>query len=366
MPVSTVTASSNDWEVQITCILDDNYYQQVAIGYADDSSQEFDLNTDKIAPPDPPIGVSAYLEHSELESLFRKLTTSIVNPQSSYEWTLKVKTIGTAGLLNISWRYTPENIIITVNDGQTLHTLDGKGEILLEIQRNSIHEFSITAQEIEDPPIIVSPTPEAPEEPETPVEQAPEIPTTPENVPPTQEDPEEPAPPIDQTPEEPQPPTQTPENTTETQNEDFVEEIDVNETVKTPIIPSSEPEVPTQLKKVEIKSITITPNPASKTDEIIFSIVLYNPDDTAQAYTANIYLDAEMVQAKTVTVQPLSETELVHSFRDLDAGAHSIQVNEEIRKFEVTGSAIPFMLYPVLIGITIPFMRETLTKKKKT
>ena len=92
----------------------------------------------------------------------------------------------------------------------------------------------------------------------------------------------------------------------------------------------------------------------------------WSPLVETDTYTIVVTEDETEIISETVTVQPLSETELLHSFSDLDAGAHSIRVNEEIRKFEVTGSAIPFLLYPVLIGIAIPFMRETLLKKKKS
>lgn len=325
LPVSTAKAAEPEFQFEITCNLE-GYYQNIQIGYNNSASTSFDQQNDLIAPPEPPIGIRAYLQHQTTNQLFSKLTKSIVNPQSSYEWILKVESKGVAGQLNISWTNTPENIIITINDGQHNHIVTQNGEMLLDVQSGSTTTYTIQVQTQTQSPEITPTTP-----------------TTPDEHPDQNDTVKEP----DET------------NTTEPK----IPQLNQTETITPPATENQENNEPIQLKEVEITELSVNPNPANTKEEITLTITLYNPETTPQQYTTTIYIDAEMIQAKTITIQPETEKEIVHTFSMTTPGDHTIQVNEKYQRFTVkTASPIPFSIIPVIIGITLASINKRTTK----
>lgn len=329
--------ASEDWELSFTCSLE-QYSQTLTIGFNQDASTGFDRTLDAVMPPQPPVGVYAYLEHPENEVFLRKLSKSVVGDESSYEWKIRIRPIGTGGLLTFEWGQLPPGIEITVSEGVNVYFLSELDKLVFQVNNNDETQLWVTAErrDAEEVSIIEEDPPESNLDP-NPYEINGTLDIDSDQI---IED-------IDIISGE----NITGSNTQETNNtvDSIIDEIikdsgdeniesNSSETNNTLISePDSNTDDPGEGTDVEIhiSSILVSPQQISSGEETILTVVIYNPSSQAQEYNVEVRLDGVFIYSARGTLDALMNKELTKEIQVETPGTHWISVNDQWVSVEV-------------------------------
>jgi hypothetical protein len=89
------------------------YDSTTVLGVASDATDGFDIAYDALAPIAPPTGVLSYFYYPSNPSTpvdYRKLSTSIIPPADSMNWTLRITPYGLDGTMVLTWTSIPAQI----------------------------------------------------------------------------------------------------------------------------------------------------------------------------------------------------------------------------------------------------------------
>jgi hypothetical protein len=104
--------ASTTWTVNLQASLG-VYSSTTVLGVASDATDGFDTTYDAIAPIAPPTGVYSYFYYPSNPSTpvdYRKLSTSIIPPSDSMNWTLRIQPFGLDGTMKLNWTAIPAQI----------------------------------------------------------------------------------------------------------------------------------------------------------------------------------------------------------------------------------------------------------------
>jgi hypothetical protein len=160
--LSLGAAQSTNWTLAVTAA-SGSYTSTCTFGVnsgASSVSSGFDQTYDQVVPPPPPTGVYSYLHFPDFSSSpvdLQDLSTSLIAPTDSWNWTYCLENIGATGTVVVSW--TSGNIVTT---SMTLQPTGGASVNMLTTSQYSFtatqgqtYTFTITAQNSSSP----TPTP---------------------------------------------------------------------------------------------------------------------------------------------------------------------------------------------------------------
>ena len=162
VPASTL-AQAEDWLVKLSLTTDPHIGTVPGAGYSfafgarDGASEGYDGDEgDQIAPMDPIMGINAYFYYPDNPMYQRTLVTSVVGPEPTITWPLRVKSTGDPGATQATLTWDAADIGTVPGKYVTLELQDTAGNTLADMRTAGSYTFSLQSGVTKDFHIVAA------------------------------------------------------------------------------------------------------------------------------------------------------------------------------------------------------------------
>ena len=150
-----VSAQEEDWLVNLSLTTDPHIGTIPGEGYAfafgalEGASEAYsEGDGDAIAPPDPMTGINAYFYHPENPLNERRLVTSVVGPDVTVAWSMRVKSVGAPGATQVTLSWDEGEVDAVPVRYEVLQLRDTTGNVLADMRGEASYSFSLQSDEV--------------------------------------------------------------------------------------------------------------------------------------------------------------------------------------------------------------------------
>ena len=156
-------AQQEDWLVSMSLTTSPNIGAVPGAGYVfafgmrDGAGEEYDEGEgDRIAPPDPIVGINAYFYYPENPLYEHNLVSSVVGPEPTIIWPLLVKSAGGPGDTQATLTWDGGDIGNVPDKYAVLELRDMEGNALADMRSQASYTFTLQSNETKNFQVVAS------------------------------------------------------------------------------------------------------------------------------------------------------------------------------------------------------------------